>query len=52
MSWRAIETSREIRQWAKILVPVAFGVLYLAIEHPEVFEKFKKAKKGERNESN
>lgn len=50
MSWKAIETSREIRQWAKILVPVAFGLFYISIMHPEAFDIFKR-KKGEKNEN-
>ena len=51
MSWKAIETSREIRQWAKILVPAAFGLLYLYVMDPDVFKVFKK-NKGEKNENN
>lgn len=43
MSWKAIETSREIRQWAKILIPVALAALYLFVEND-------RAKRGERNE--
>lgn len=49
MSWKTIETSREIRQWVKILVPCAIGAAYLIIEHPDIFEKFKFKKKDGEN---
>ena len=43
MNWKTIETSREIRQWVKMLIPVTLAALYLFVEN-------NRAKRGERNE--
>lgn len=54
MTYKQIETSREIRQWFKgIIIPAVAGILYLDYRYPElktkivecVKSKFKK--KGE-----
>lgn len=35
MTYKQIETSREIRQWAKVIIPSIFGLLYLNAQYPE-----------------
>ena len=44
MSWKTIETSREIRQWIRLLIPVGVATLFLISEHPE-WNIFKKGEK-------
>lgn len=46
LTWKQIETSREIRQWVKgVIFPVVLGGLYLDYRYPnlkhDVAEKFK-----------
>ena len=36
MTYKQIETSREIRQWIKMLVPVVGGALYLDWRYPDL----------------
>ena len=40
MTYKQIETSREIRQWFKgIIIPVTAGILYLDYRYPELKNK-------------
>lgn len=40
MTYRQIETSREIRQWFKgIIIPAAAGLLYLDYKYPDLKNK-------------
>ena len=55
MTWKQIETSREIRQWFKTITPIVGGAIYLDWKYPElknlIAEKIKsKFKKEKRNE--
>ena len=36
MTYRQIETSREIRQWIKMIVPVIGGAIYLDWRYPDL----------------
>lgn len=45
MTYKQIETSREIRQWVKTLTPLIGGMIYIDWKYPylkrELVEKFK-----------
>lgn len=40
MTYKQIETSREVRQWIKgIIIPAAVGLLYLDYQYPNLKHK-------------
>lgn len=45
MTYKQIETSREIRQWIKALTPIIGGIIYIDWKYPylknELVERFK-----------
>ena len=55
MTYKQIETSREIRQWLKLIVPVIGGAIYLDWQYPNlkheikdrIKSKFRKEKEDE-----
>lgn len=54
MTYKQIETSREIRQWIKTIVPIVGGIIYIDWKYPDlkniVAEKFKSKFKKERSD--
>ena len=55
MTYKQIETSREIRQWIKTLTPIVGGIIYIDWKYPDLKNelverfksKFKRRKDGE-----
>ena len=40
MTYKQIETSKEVRQWFKgVIIPITFGVLYLDYRYPDLKHK-------------